>query len=69
MEKKRYILQLCSVKSNETFNIFYVNIDGEDGIMFGHPEQATTYETIGEAMKVSIEIHRRNGTYFRAVEY
>lgn len=68
MEKSCYILQ--QYDSNGTsVNIFYNGINGCPNVVFGKPECATRFETIGDAMKVSSTIYVTNGIRFKAVEY
>lgn len=54
---------------NDCINIFYVEINGEDRVWLGYPERATRYETIGDAMRASVEIFNRSGIEFKAVEF
>lgn len=68
MEKSCYILQ--QYDSNGTsVNIFYNGINECTNVVFGKPECATRFETIGDAMKVSATIYVTNGIRFKAVEY
>lgn len=68
MEKSCYILQ--QYDSNGTsVNIFYNGINECTNVVFGKPECATRFETIGDAMKVSSTIYETNGIRFKAVEY
>ena len=68
MEKSCYILQ--QYDSNGTsVNIFYNGINECTNVVFGKPECATRFETIGDAMKVSAAIYETNGIRFKAVEY
>lgn len=68
MEKSCYILQ--QYDSNGTsVNIFYNGINECTNVVFGKPECATRFETIGDAMKVSATIYETNGIRFKAVEY
>lgn len=68
MEKSCYILQ--QYDSNGTsVNIFYNGINECINVVFGKPECATRFETIGDAMKVSATIYVTNGIRFKAVEY
>ena len=68
MEKSCYILQ--QYDSNGTsVNIFYNGINECANVVFGKPECATRFETIGDAMKVSATIYETNGIRFKAVEY
>lgn len=68
MEKSCYILQ--QYDSNGTsVNIFYNGINDCPNVVFGKPECATRFETIGEAMKLSATIYVTTGTRFKAVEY
>ena len=73
---KFYILQLYSndktdnIRKNDSncINVFYYDESGKDKIMFGYPEKATRYKTIGEAMKVSARLSTENkGVYFKAI--
>ena len=68
MEKSCYILQ--QYDSNGTsVNIFYNGINECTNVVFGKPECATRFETIGDAMKVSATIYVTTGIRFKAVEY
>lgn len=73
---KFYILQLYSNDKTDNIrkttdgrmNIYYYDENGKDKIMFGYPEKATRYKTIGEAMKVSARLSTENkGVYFKAI--
>ena len=73
---KFYILQQYSsdktdnIRKNNSncINVFYYDENGKDKIMFGYPEKATRYKTIGEAMKVSARLSTENkGVYFKAI--
>ena len=68
METKCYILQ--QYDSNGTsVNIFYKSNNGCTDVIFGKPECATRFETIGDAMKTSATIYTTSGVRFKAVEY
>lgn len=62
---KFYILQhyngdlsKLGVNDNGCINAYYVNSNGKDKVALGRPEQATRFNTIGEAMTTSARLFK-----------
>ncbi len=71
MEKeiKFFILQQYVPNSKYgVINSFYEKKKNDDEVCWlGHPERATRFDTIGDAMKESTNISERTGVYFKAI--